>query len=809
MTDNNTNPSPPKTPNIPSFLSQSLKDHDISRDDIIFSAESDLSNSHVRCESHIFVTDSKLYIISGSLGLSENSKASVFRRKKYREVFHEIEFAEQDLSSFESFAYEEQISSAHVIGTEVSGELRILACATNTMKGQLTELSDFLKDRFCKSSDDKAETTDEKDEHGHPRGPHGTHGGHPHGQRNPHGPHGPHGGKTSPKGPQYCPKCGKKYTDPRRQICLHCMEKGKILKRLMSFIIKYKAPVIITIATLVFTGALGIVTPYISSGFYYDEVLTVGGKHFGAVLFAVSLIILTKIMSTVVTIINNIVNARIAANLQNDLKDIIFSSIEKLSLRYFTDKQTGGLMNQVNNDARTIYWFFTGGIPYYLVNIVQIIAVLIIMLIIKTDLTLMYLITVPFIFFMGKHFFSSMGKYHHLRYVNSRKLNALISDTFSGMRVVKAFSKEKSGSVRFASANKRSAAAERTASRFSTINFPMTQVLMLISNSLVLGFGGWMVIKGDLEYGELMTFTAYTAMIYSPMQSFVHMTYEATDSLNAMGRLVEVMDAETDVREADDPIVKEVFDGDVEFKDVDFGYDKTRMVLTDINFNIKSGTVLGIVGHTGAGKSTLANILMRMYDVDRGEIKIDGIPIKDIAMKNLRENIAIVSQETYLFVGTILENIRYANPEASYEDVVRVSKISGAHDFIIKLPDAYETKIGFGQRDLSGGERQRLSIARALLRNPSILILDEATAAMDTQTERKIQNALEILIKDKTTIMIAHRLSTLRIADTLLVLKDGKICESGTHDELIRAKGEYYKLYTLQLSALKNIGVEG
>ena len=218
--------------------------------------------------------------------------------------------------------------------------------------------------------------------------------------------------------------------------------------------------------------------------------------------------------------------------------------------------------------------------------------------------------------------------------------------------------------------------------------------------------------------------------------------------------------------------------------------------------------VLGITGPPGAGKSTLANLLMRLYDVSEGEILIDGVNIRNLSFDELRRNVGIVSQETYLFVGTIADNIRYARPDATFEEVLTAAKISGAHDFIVKLPDGYDTKIGFGYKDLSGGERQRLSIARAVLLNPKILILDEATAAMDTQTERRIQEALTELSKGRTTIMIAHRLSTLRDANSLVVIENGKVQETGTHAELLKQKGVYSKLYTLQLEALKNIGVE-
>lgn len=783
---------PPPPPEIPHYLTDILQSYGITNQDVLKIAVTDFSVSQVRCESYTVVTERKIVNISGSLTLTPKNKRSIFKKSKLDERFEILEHNEFDRELFKSFSYEEQISTALLVGKIENGSSCIVAASTNTMKEELSELSDYLSD----GNHPKDESHDKHHRHG----PHG-------------GPCGPRGrekekGKFSKKGPMYCPKCGKRFSDPRRRICVHCMDKGKILSRIMEFVFKYRFKVIATICILVFTSALGILTPYISSGFYYDKVLTVGGKYYGQLLFVLILIIMTKLLSTGVTILNNLVSNRIAASLRFDLKNVIFESIERLTLKYFTDNQTGSLMTQVTRDSSTIYWFFTDGIPYFLVNVVQVISVSVIMIVIKPSLALIYLAMVPFIFIFMKMLFASMGKFHGMRWVGARKLNALVSDTFSGMRVVKAFSREKDGSDRFETVNKYSASADRTASRYSTTKFPLINIIMTVSNLLVLGIGGWMVIKGGLEYGELMTFTAYTAMVYNPMQQFVHMSYQATDSLNAMNRLIEIMDAEPDIVESNDPVKLDVLKGDISFEHVDFGYDASRLVLKDINFKVDHGTILGVVGHTGAGKSTLANLLMRMYDVNDGIITIDDIPIKSIAAETLRKNIAIVSQETYLFVGSILDNIRYAKPDASLEDIIKAAKVSGAHDFIVKLPDGYSTMIGFGQRELSGGERQRLSIARALLRDPSILILDEATAAMDTQTERKIQNALEILIEGKTTIMIAHRLSTLRMADNLVVLKDGEICEMGSHEELIKAKGEYFKLYSLQLAALKNVGVE-
>jgi ATP-binding cassette subfamily B protein len=231
------------------------------------------------------------------------------------------------------------------------------------------------------------------------------------------------------------------------------------------------------------------------------------------------------------------------------------------------------------------------------------------------------------------------------------------------------------------------------------------------------------------------------------------------------------------------------------------------LVLKNISFTVPAGKTLGIVGQTGAGKSTIANLITRLYDPGEGEVLFDGVNVKDLTFDCVRRNIAIVSQETYLFNGTILENIRYAKPDATYEQVMAAAKAAHAHDFIIKFPDGYNTRIGLGARQLSGGERQRVSIARALLKNPKILILDEATSAMDTQTERDIQKALTILSRSRTTVMIAHRLSTLRDADFLIAIENGKLMESGTASELMAKKGVYYKLYTLQAEALKNVGI--
>jgi ATP-binding cassette subfamily B protein len=269
------------------------------------------------------------------------------------------------------------------------------------------------------------------------------------------------------------------------------------------------------------------------------------------------------------------------------------------------------------------------------------------------------------------------------------------------------------------------------------------------------------------------------------------------------------MDTPPEVKEKENPITIDRLRGEVVFDHVNFSYTPGKRTIQDVSFTVPAGETLGIVGHTGAGKSTLANLLTRLYDTDSGKILIDGIDICDLSFRTLRENIAIVSQETYLFRGTIMDNIRYANPEATKEEVISAAKAAGCHDFIMSFPLGYETLVGTNFKSLSGGEKQRVSIARAILKDPAILILDEATAAMDTKTERKIQSALAEITKDRTTITIAHRLSTLRDADKLIVIEDGKLVEEGTSETLLaKEDGVYRKLYQLQLEALKNIGIE-
>ena len=598
-----------------------------------------------------------------------------------------------------------------------------------------------------------------------------------------------------------CPKCGLRYPDLNRRICPHCMEKGKLFRRFSVFLLRYRASIIITMVSLAVMTALSILAPYLSSGFFYDEVIYGVGEFAGQILLVLGLIIATRLLKTLVTMVNNYVTSRIAAKMVFDLKKTIFSAIERLSLSFFTGRQTGGLMTQINEDANTIYSFFCDGVPYMLINIVQVIVLAILLFTMQPLLALLSLITVPAFLLFIKWMYRRQRMYHARRFAGSKQMNSFLADVFSGMRVVKAFSKEDVEIARFTTRNQNLAKSEKQLALFSNYGWPVAYQLLYLGNIVAWGVGGWMIISGagGMTYGTLLTFIAYMNMIYSPLEFFVHFFDMTADCSNALQRLFEIMDAEPDVVEKENPERPESLGGSVEFENVSFSYQKGRKIIDGVTFNVPDGHVLGIVGHTGAGKSTLANLLMRMYDVDEGEIRIGGYPVRDLELATLYRHIAIVSQETYLFMGTILENIRYARPDATFEEVVEAAKCAGAHDFIMSLPNGYDTYIGERGVKLSGGQKQRLSIARVFVKNPPILILDEATSALDNESELIVQKSLEELAKNRTTLTIAHRLTTIKNADRIIVLTENGIEETGTHEELINLGGKYadlYKLYT-------------
>ena len=337
--------------------------------------------------------------------------------------------------------------------------------------------------------------------------------------------------------------------------------------------------------------------------------------------------------------------------------------------------------------------------------------------------------------------------------------------------------------------------------------FPFLFFIVSLGNLMVWYFGGQSVIRGEMTLGTFFLFLGYLGAFYGPLQYMSRVTDFLSRSLASAERVFEVLDTESDVKDAEKPVPIPRIEGRVEFKNVTFGYEPHKPVLKEMSFNVAPGEMIGLVGQSGAGKSTTINLICRFYEVQEGEILIDGVNIRQIAQKDLRSQIGVVLQEPFLFSGSIYENIAFARPGATREEVMAAAKAANAHDFIIQKPDGYDTQVGERGQTLSGGERQRVSIARAILHNPRILILDEATASVDTDTERQIQDAIARLVRGRTTFAIAHRLSTLRNATRLVVLKDGKVAEVGTHEELIEKKGEFHRLVKAQQDLNKIIEI--
>ena len=757
------------TDKIPNFIFELMAKKGVNRDDIVLTTYCDMDKNHVFCDTYIFATLEKIYVVSGIDRLVQGVK-------KPERVWEEQDYREYDIADIENIKLEDMISGARLTVKSCAGEYIMLSALTNTCRNSVllfVKYFERMKKGEITSPDFVIDQEDDPKE-------------------------------------RCCPKCGMRYPDKNRKICPKCMEKGKLYRRFGVFLMKYKKYIAVMLASLLMLTASSILVPYLSNEFFFDEVLSENGSFFGEVLLVVGLVIATRLLVQVFSIVNGFVSAKIAARVVYDLKMTVFTSIEKLSLTFFGGRQTGGLMTQVNNDSNTIYYFFCDGVPYFLINIVQVVVICAILFIENPLLAALSLVTVPIFFLIILKSYRQEMKLHAKNYSGARALNSQLSDVLSGMRVVKAFSQEDVEVARFNKTSAKAAKNQKKLSLFNNYVYPSLGLVLYLGNIIALGVGGWMVISGynGFTYGKLIKFVAYVNMIYSPMYFFADMVDWSASSTNALQRLYEISDTEPDISEKKDAVTPEEIKGFVEFKNVDFSYAKNRKVIDNVSFDVQAGKTLGIVGHTGAGKSTIVNLIMRLYDCDEGEVLVDGINVKDMSFKALYENIAIVSQETYFFIGSILDNIRYAKPDATYEEVIKAAKLAGAHQFIIKLPDGYNTKIGFGYKGLSGGEKQRLSIARAILRDPKILILDEATAAMDTETEKMIQNAITSLTKGKTTIMIAHRLSTLRDADELIVIENGKVAERGTHKDLLDIEnGVYKKLYTLQLEALKNAGI--
>ena len=580
-----------------------------------------------------------------------------------------------------------------------------------------------------------------------------------------------------------------------------------ILARIFSYFKPHKSVVLIILFLLAIEMGIDLVRPYLSGQILFDRILAEGGESHDlrSLLLCLFGIVLLGFVRYGVILVRGLISTHMEIRVVEKIRMQLFDSLMDQSVSYFGRQSGGQIAHMIGGDVARIQRFFGAQTMSLIIYTVEFLAVGVLLFLLHWQLSLLILVPIPLIVLIYRRAFPSMQRMNNSSFRENRAVSAHINNSLDGIRVVKAFAKEEE-EARLLSLRLDKLYRVTLRSNLLTAVVPMLVTLLIyLARETVFGLGGNLVMGGTLTYGQFSTYLGYIGMVFAPLQFFSTYTNLVGSTAESARRMIALIDALPDVREAEEPVTLPTLRGDIRFSDVSFHYTENRPVLKNLSFEIKAGEHIGLVGRTGCGKSTLANLIGRMYDTVSGSITIDGVDVRSLSFASLRRNVAIVSQEIYLFRGTVRENLCFGKENATREEVVAAAKMAGAHDFIMAMPLGYETRIGNGSRLLSGGERQRISIARAILAEPRILILDEATAAMDNRTERIISDALSSLIKGRTTLSIAHRLSTLRDCDRIMSMEDGELREMGTKEELLAQKGIFYKLYTLQNEQMQRV----
>ncbi|MGC9318548.1 MAG: ABC transporter transmembrane domain-containing protein [Armatimonadota bacterium] len=597
---------------------------------------------------------------------------------------------------------------------------------------------------------------------------------------------------------RYCARCGMPLAEGTK-VCPACLPRTRTLRRLVGYLApRWKPAVGLSLMALVHTG-LGLVPPYLQKPLM-DDVLAPKGEprpvdervHLLGLL--VLALLVAHVLMSVISALRSWLVAWLGNRISHDIRVGLYQHLQFLSLGFYDRRQMGTVISRVNQDTGRLQEFLVWGSQDLVTNLLLIVGITGVLLAMNAKLALFVFLPAPIVILLSTSVWRLIGRHMHKFFHRWSQLNALLNESLSGLRVIKAFAQEPRHIDDFRTRSEELAISGTGVERVWSILFSGLSLVMMLGTLLVWYVGGREVLFGPMTLGTLVAFLTYVGMFYQPLRFMSMLLNWASRSLAAAERVFEVLDTAPEVDEAEDAIPMPHIQGRVEFCDVTFGYEPHRPVLKGISYEVAPGEMVGLVGHSGAGKTTTINLLCRFYDVDDGQILIDGQPISSIRLEDLRQQIGIVPQDTFLFAATIAENIAYAKPGATKEEIITAARAANAHEFILKKPDGYETLLGEKGQGLSAGEQQRLAIARAVLHDPAILILDEATSQVDVETEKGIQEAIQRLVESRTTFAIAHRLSTLKNADRLIVLKDGKIAEMGTHDELLAAEGEFHHL---------------
>ncbi len=542
----------------------------------------------------------------------------------------------------------------------------------------------------------------------------------------------------------------------------------------------------------VVTLALPIIVRYITGVVVYEPKTEALDTITKLAVIMVILILLAGFSNFFITYYGHMMGAKMEFNMRKE----IFSHYQKLSFSFYDNEKVGQLMSRITSDLFDITELFHHGPEDIVISIIKIIGSFIILSFINVKLALIALCTIPIMAVYAFILNKKMKKAFKNNRAKLADINAQIEDNLSGIRVVKSFANEAIEEEKFDEGNKNFLKGKRNSYRYMATYNSGLSVLINMITVVVVTAGAAAITKNEITIADLLAFTLYVSNFIEPVNKLINFTEQFQNGISGYERFIEIMAIMPDISDENAVYAPETFKGSVQFKNVSFKYEESKeMVLKDVNLSVNAGEYVALVGFSGAGKTTLCSLIPRFYDVTDGEVLIDGMCVKDIKLKNLRDNIGIVQQDVYLFTGTIYENILYGRPAASRKEVVEAAKAANAHEFIMSLPDGYDTYIGQRGVKLSGGQKQRLSIARVFLKNPPILIFDEATSALDNESEKVVQDSLEKLAKNRTTFVIAHRLTTIKNAEKILVLAEDGIKEEGTHEQLLARKGIYYNLY--------------
>jgi len=555
------------------------------------------------------------------------------------------------------------------------------------------------------------------------------------------------------------------------------------------FIIDFSAAVIVALLELLFPVAVQ---------WFIDDLLP--GGDWNRVVTISILLFIAYLISTFLQYIVTYLGHKLGLNIETDMREELFNHVQSQSFRFFDNTQTGHIMSRITNDLFDIGELAHHGPEDFFIAVMTFFGTFAIMFTINVHLTLMILVIVPILVILIGYSNIKMSKTWSKMYDHIADVNAQVEDAVSGVRVVQSFTNEQYEKDLFATNNNRFRSAKLTAYRVMAFVNSNIYLVMRFAILFVLVIGAWLSFNDQLSYGELVAFVLYMNVLFNPIQKVSTLLELYPKGMAGFKRFTELLDVEPEVENRPNAKEATTLIGNIVFNDVTFGYEKRQApILKNVSFNVAAGETIALVGPSGAGKTTISALIPRFYDVDRGQITIDGVDIRDFTKESLRQQIGTVQQDVFLFTGTLRENIAYGKLDATDEEIKQAAKQAHMEDFIRELPDGYDTQVGERGFKLSGGQKQRIAIARMFLKNPPILILDEATSALDTETEMIIQQALNDLAKNRTTLVIAHRLATIKNADRIMVVTKDGIAEEGSHDELIKQDGIFAHLHRIQM----------